>query len=180
MELLAISLKANERAPSSALRRQKEPQSLLMPTHSSPNEPPTSSLDALDLIGRTAGTFEPAVLQEAISILQSHEDLPTRASAEERREASMFTPLVREKTIQVLRAVREFARVWEAQATAEASQHFDRREALMQSTEQAKRRLKEKLASCLADPFMDLVILEEMERRAPEPSPESASGAGLD
>jgi hypothetical protein len=145
-----------------------------MCTDSTPDKPSAPSLDALDLIGRTAGTFEPAVLQEAISALQS-QDLPECASTEECRGASTFTPLAREKTIQVLRAVRQFARVWEEQTAAETSQNYDRRAAFLQSSKQARRRLSEKLASCLAGPFLDLVVLEEIDRKMPGPPTESVS-----
>jgi hypothetical protein len=77
--------------------------------------------------------------------------------------------------MQLVRAALQFARVWEEQTAAEASQNYDRRAAFLQSSEQARRQLSEKLASCLADPFMDLVVLEEMDRKMPGPPTESVS-----
>ncbi len=77
--------------------------------------------------------------------------------------------------MQLVRVALQFARVWEEQTAAEASQNYDRRAAFLQSSEQARRRLSEKLASCLAGPFMDLVVLEEMDRKMPGPPTESVS-----
>ena len=144
-----------------------------MPNHSPSDEPHTSGLSAPDLVGRTAGTFEPAVLQEAISALRSHEGPPRSAPSE--KEARVLTPLAREKTIQLMRAALQFARVWKEQTAAEASQNYDRRAAFLQSSERARRRLSEKLASCLAGPFLDLVVLEEIDRKMPGPPTESVS-----
>lgn len=154
--------------------RQKEPESLPMPNHSPSDEPHTSGLSALELVGRTAGTFEPAILQEVISALRSRED-PPRSAPSENREARVLTPLAREKTMQLVRVALQFARVWEEQTAAEASQNYDRRAAFLQSSEQARRRLSEKLASCLAGPFLDLVVLEEIDRKMPGPPTESVS-----